>query len=236
MLEGDAAKQDWEEQYTTLQQCLIDPDNEALPEKPAITLAQLHTTLRDDTLRALAMPLTDIKATALKVFIIKVNSFLDSHAGYSESEIELQGLREKSHIQYSHCSRIQGPTIRLLTEFDGCHPVRYLAADDCLEYSAALSYTLRMSLRSLPDSLRNEAWQEAEEASMLLTDTTHTQLRDYQNDALATDELPAERDSTRDILIPNEEYTEMMRSYRQAVEGQNQDFSHGAVSEVGVKG
>lgn len=98
MLEGDAAKQDWEEQYTTLQQCLTDPNNEVLPEKPAITLAQLHTTLRDDTLRALAMPLTDIKATALKVFIIKVNSFLDSYAGYSEMEIELQGLREKPHI------------------------------------------------------------------------------------------------------------------------------------------
>lgn len=71
---------------------------------------------------------------------------------------------------------------------------------------------------------------------MLLTDTTHTQLRDYQNDALATDAPPAERDSTRDILIPNEEYTEMMRSYRQAVEGQNQESSHGTQSESGEQG
>lgn len=43
------------------------------------------------------------------------------------------------------------------------------------------------------------------------------QLLDYQNNTHATDNGPFEGDYTRDILITDQEYTEMMRSYRQAV-------------------
>jgi len=62
------------------------------------------------------------------------------------------------------------------------------------------------------------------------------QLLEYQNNTHANDNGPFEGDYTREIMITDKGYIEMMSSYRQAVEGQNQDFSHGAVSEFGVKG
>lgn len=236
MLEGEAAEQDWQDQHTTLQQCLTHRNNVALPGYVASQLAALHTALRDDTLGSLAMPLADLKRTALKIFMANANSILEANAGNAEVEAELQDLKEKSEILNGHSTLIWGPTVQLLTGYDGFHCVTLLDADACVEHCAALSHAQRTSLRNLPVSLQDEDWQEATEASKLLADTTRRQLLDYQNNTHATDNGPFEGDYTREILIIDKEYTEMMRSYRQAVEGQNQDFSHGAVSEVGVKG
>jgi len=230
MLEGEAAEQDWQDQYTTLQQCLTDPNNEVLPEESAVKLAQLHTKLRNKTLGSLVLPLTDIKATALRILWNNVITIVQTNAGDPDIQTQRQDLKAKSQLQVDHSARIRGPTVRLLTEYDGFHCVTLLDADACFEHCAALSHAQRMSLRNLPVSLHDEDWQEAEEASKLLADTTRMQLLDYQNNTHATDNGPFEGDYTREILMTDKEYTEMMRSYRQAVEGQNQGSSHGTQS------
>lgn len=222
MLEGEAAEQDWQDQHNTLQQCLTDSNNVSLPGYAASQLAALHTALRDDTLGSLVMPLADLKRTALKIFMANVNSIFEANAGNAKVEAELQDLKEKSKILNGHATLIRGPTVRLLTGFDGFHCVTMLDTDACLEHCAVLSHAQRTSLRNLPVSMQDEDWQEAEEASNLVADTTRWQVLDYQNNTHATDNGPFEGDYTRDILITDKEYTEMMRSYRQAVGGQNQ--------------
>jgi hypothetical protein len=178
MLEGEAAKQEWKDQYEKLQQCLTDPDG-TLPVDTATAteFVALHKTLRNDTLESSVMSLNDVKARALEIFESKLDTLLDTPGLQSQ----LPDLEEDSYILHAHLAQIEGPPVTLHFQSDSYYPARILGLNDCLEYSAALSHLQQTSLHKLSRPLRDHVWHEAREASILLADTTRMQLLDYQN-------------------------------------------------------
>jgi hypothetical protein len=211
ILEGEAAEQEWEDQYEKLQQCLTNPDG-TLPvdTSTATKFVALHETLRNDTLKSLAMSLNDVKARALGIFESKLDTLLATPGLKSQ----LPDLEEDSYILHAHLAQINGPPVRLYIQSDSYSPARILDAFDCLEHSAALSHLQQTSLQKVPQCFRGQAWHEAREASILLAHTTRMQLLDYQNMTHTTGNAP-------EIEIKDTSYTKIMRSYRQAMEGQD---------------